>query len=174
MGKEMEKKKLRRRNRWIVDRRFQLRLTFFLVLLQVNVGIFFHALLTFRVQQIANEATSLKAFVGMDLWKAGLPALGVAALLTSIAVYVIGIRYSNQIVGPLPRIRRNLKQLGRGEKPTRLHLRRGDVLAELAASVNELADTLYPGPPRPASRPRPGAELGSTQEQEPNEVSVSS
>ena len=127
-----DKKNFRRRRQWIVNPGYQIQFSAVLVLLQVNVGIFFYALLSFRVQQIASEATSLKEFLSMELWRAGLPAMALAALITSAIVFFIGIRYSNQIVGPLGRIQRSLDELGRGEDPQRLKFRKGDVLEELA------------------------------------------
>lgn len=171
MAKANGEKKMRRRNRWIVDRRFQFQFAAVLVLLQVNVGIFFHALLSFRVQQLAAEATSLKSFLAIELWRAGLPSMLLAALVTSIAVFVIGIRYSNQIVGPLPRIQGSLDQLAKGENPPRLKFRTGDVLEELATSVNRLADQIHPAPATEERHPS-ASESSSDESKEPEEVSV--
>jgi signal transduction histidine kinase len=69
-----------------------------------------------------------------------------------VFVFLIGIRYSNQIVGPLPRISRTLRELAKGNNPKRLTFRSGDVLEELAGGVNELVDSMHPHA-QPQSKP---------------------
>jgi len=131
------------RRRWIVRPRFQLQFALLLVLMHVNVGFLYQVVLHYRVRSLVEGAGSLEAFLDIDPWTTTLPAMLIAALLSAAVVFFIGIRYSNQIVGPLPRIARVLRELARGDNPARLHFRSGDVLEELADEVNALADSLH-------------------------------
>ena len=138
----MADKGMRRRRQWIIQPRFQIPFALVLVLLQINVGIVFQGVLHFRVRQLAREAGSLREFLTTDLWSSTLPLMALAAVIVGTVVFVLGIRYSNQIVGPLPRVRRALNDLTEGKSPTRLKFRPGDVLEELASDINRLADSI--------------------------------
>jgi nitrate/nitrite-specific signal transduction histidine kinase len=128
------------RRKLVVNPRFQMKFALILVLLHVNVGFLYQIVLHQRVQNLAREAGSIDAFLALDPWSAIWPAMLMAGLISSVAVFFIGIRYSHQIVGPLPRVSRALRQISQGEQPERLQFRPGDVLEHLAAQVNRVAD----------------------------------
>jgi methyl-accepting chemotaxis protein len=130
------------RRRLVVNPRFQMKFAFILVLLHVNVGFLYQVVLHHRVQNLAREAGSIEAFLALDPWTAIWPAMLLAGLISSVAVFFIGVRYSHQIVGPLPRISRALRQVAQGEQPERLQFRPGDVLEDLAAQVNQVSDAV--------------------------------
>lgn len=130
------------RRQWIINPRFQMQFALILVLLHVNVGFLYQIALHYRVQNLAAEAGSIDAFLELDPWTAIWPAMLVAGIISSLAVFFIGIRYSHQIVGPLPRISRALRQIAAGENPDRLKFRPGDVLEDLASEVNHVADAM--------------------------------
>ena len=67
----------------------------------------------------------------------------VELLLAIPLVFVLGIRQSHRIVGPLKRMTRTLESIGRGDFSQRLRLRKGDVLEDLAASINQMAEQLH-------------------------------
>jgi hypothetical protein len=137
------------RRRWIVRPRFQVQFAMVLVLLHVNVAFLYQVALHYRMRSLAEGAGSLEAYLGLDPWISTLPAVAVAALVSSAMIFFIGIRYSHQIVGPLPRITRALRELGQGKRPAPLTFRPGDALEELAIEVNALADSLHGERARP-------------------------
>ena len=57
------------RRRLIINRRFQMKFAFILVLLHVNVGFLYQIILHYRVQNLAAEAGSLKAFLALNPWQ---------------------------------------------------------------------------------------------------------
>ena len=134
----------RPRRQWIVNPRFQVQFAIVLVMLHINVGFLYQVALHYRMRALAQEAGSLQGFLDIEPWTSLWPAMALSAVVSSVIVFLIGIRYSNQIVGPLPRISRTLRELAKGNNPSRLTFRPGDVLEELAGEVNELADSMHP------------------------------
>ena len=158
------------RRQWIINPRFQMQFALILVLLHVNVGFLYQIALHYRVQNLAAEAGSIDAFLELNPWTAIWPAMVAAGAISSLAVFFIGIRYSHQIVGPLPRITRALRQIAAGENPERMQFRPGDVLEDLAAEVNHVADSMQPqGAPRPSEEPKvdPASIVEPEDEREP-------
>lgn len=156
------------RRQLMINPRFQMQFALILVLLHVNVGFLYQIALHYRVQNLAAEAGSIEAFLDLDPWTAIWPAMLVAGMISGLAVFFIGIRYSHQIVGPLPRISRALRSISRGEQPERLQFRPGDVLEELAAQVNQVADSVCgEQPAQEEQKVDPASILGEKTEQEP-------
>ena len=56
-----------------------------------------------------------------------------------------GLWITHKVVGPFGRIKSALEQMGRGNYTVRLNLRKGDVLDEVAKSINQLADSMGRG-----------------------------
>lgn len=135
----------RRRRQYIVNPRYQLQFAAVLVLLQVNVGILFLGVLSHKFTAMAEDAGSLEIFLATDLWRASLPVMALASFAASVAVAWLGIRYSNQIVGPIPRITRAMRELAAGNTKQRLVFRPGDVLEELADEFNSMCAALDKG-----------------------------
>lgn len=134
----------RPRRQWIVNPRFQIQFAVVLVLLHINVGFLYQVALHYRMRALAESAGSLEAFLDIEPWLSIWPAMAFAALVSGVVVFFIGIRYSNQIVGPLPRVSNALRDLAAGKRPARLQFRPGDVLEELAYQVNAVSDTMHP------------------------------
>ena len=63
-------------------------------------------------------------------------------LIAVPVVYFLAIRQSNQIVGPLKRITHAIEAIGQGDFSQRLVLRQGDVLEDMATSINQMAEQL--------------------------------
>jgi nitrogen fixation/metabolism regulation signal transduction histidine kinase len=142
-----DKKGWRRRRKYIVNPRYQLQFAAVLVLLQVNVGLLFLGVLSHKFTAMAENAGSLEIFLATDLWRASLPVMALTSFAASIAVAWLGIRYSNQIVGPIPRITRAMRELAHGNTKQRLVFRPGDVLEELADEFNVMCAALDQGIP---------------------------
>lgn len=74
--------------------------------------------------------------------------IGVAAvalielLLAAPIVYVLGVRQSRQVVGPLRRITRTLGAIGSGDFSQRVIVRHNDILDPLVSSINRMAERL--------------------------------
>lgn len=131
-----------KRRRWLVHPRYQMRFAMGLVALNLTVGFFYQVALHYRVRELARRSGSLEAFLATDPWVSIWPAMVVATAFSALVVFYIGIRYSHQIVGPLPRISRTMTDLALGKNPPRLQVRSSDVLADLVGAVNLLAETL--------------------------------
>jgi methyl-accepting chemotaxis protein len=138
----MSQKRVRRT--WISNPRYQIQFAVVLVLLNINVGFIYLIALNYRMRELAEGAGSLRNFLAMDAWSSLWPAMLVASAVSSVAVFLIGVRYSNQIVGPLTRVTRAMEQLAHGSKPPRLKFRPGDVFEIIAENINQLSDALHP------------------------------
>ncbi|RKZ12319.1 hypothetical protein DRQ53_08500 [bacterium] len=135
----------RPRRQWIVNPRFQFQFAAVLVLMHVNIGFLYQVALHYRTRKLAEEAGSLQAYLDIEPWVSLWPAMLISAVISGAVVFYIGVRFSNQIVGPLPRVTRALGDIAAGRPASHLKFRRGDVLEDLAIQVNSLSDSLYPG-----------------------------
>ena len=114
------------------------------------------------------DAGSLEAFLALDPWKVIGPSMLLAGLVSSLVVFFLGLRYSHQIVGPLPRITRALRRIATGAQPERLQFRSGDILEELASEVNQVADRMQlTAKPAPEPRVDPASILGEPRQSQP-------
>ena len=68
--------------------------------------------------------------------------LAIELLVLVPALVWVGLWITHKVVGPFSRIKFALEQIGRGNYTVRLHLRKGDVLTELADAINQLADSM--------------------------------
>lgn len=164
---KMSEKKHHKRRRWLVHPRYQLRFALGLVALNLSVGFLYQVALHYRVRELARRSGSLEAFLQTDPWTSIWPAMVVATFFSVLVVFYIGIRYSHQIVGPLPRLTRTLGELARGKNPPPLEVRSGDVLDDLATAINRLAAAMHGAPgtrtptAEPQAEPEPAAEAAT-------------
>ncbi len=68
-----------------------------------------------------------------------LPSLGLTAALALLLGGGVSLLFPLHIVGPLPKLEAALRRIGAGDLTAQVSLRQGDVLAELAASLNATA-----------------------------------
>jgi len=74
----------------------------------------------------------------------GVAVVVVAELLLAAPIaYYVGLRQSNQVVGPLRRVIRTLGSIGSGDFSKRVTLRQGDVLEMVARAINEMTEQLH-------------------------------
>ncbi len=135
------------RRTYIVNPKYQIQFAAVLVLLQINVGIMYLGILNHRFRDLAEGSGSLEILLAMDFWKESLPVMALGSLVASLVVSWIGIRYSNQIVGPIPRMTRAMRELAQGNTRQRLVFRPGDALEELADEFNSMCESLDAGIP---------------------------
>ena len=130
------------RREYLVDRRYQLRFVtrLFLVVLVVAVtAALVSSALVWKHLSQTDEGASLWATVAL----VSISATLLIELLISIPlIFLLGIRQSHRIVGPMKRVKRGLEAIGRGEFTHRVTLRQGDALEELAGWINSMAEAL--------------------------------
>ena len=140
-----------KRTQYLVDRAYQLRFVtrLFMVVLAVAVTSSLIASFLLWRQLYQPEMGSTSALV------TGLVAVAatllVELLLAIPLVFLLGIRQSHRVVGPMKRIQKALEAIGRGDFSQRITLRQGDVLWDLAEAINTMAAELEKrSPQRPA------------------------
>jgi methyl-accepting chemotaxis protein len=134
-----------RRRRFLVHRRYQLRVTavtvgtLFVVLLALNFTLFAsNHKSTQAAVQVAPELKSY--FAAQDRFQIGLTILGSLAFLAG--VFLLGILETHRTAGASFNLCRCLDQLRDGRYSVRVRLRRGDNLKEIEMAFNEMADAL--------------------------------
>ena len=65
--------------------------------------------------------------------------------------FLLGIRQSHRLIGPVTRLQRTLEALGKGDFSQRITVRPGDTLESLARSINKMAEQLQQRFPPPRS-----------------------
>jgi nitrate/nitrite-specific signal transduction histidine kinase len=141
MAKNNQERPVRRR-RWVVKPRYQVYFAAMLVFLQIDVGLVYQAITQYRIHVLAEEAGSLQRFLDVDLWIACLPTVLLIALGMGVVVYFLGLRFSNQIVGPIPRLNQALRAMANGDFSQQLEFRADDALFDVAQEINNLAGAL--------------------------------
>ena len=130
------------RRQYLVDRSYQLR--FVTRLLVVLFGIAMaSALIAMAIlfknmyrPELERQTHIIAALIGVAVFV-------LVELLVSIPiVYYLGIRQSHHVVGPIGRIKKTLEAIGSGDFSQRLVLRQGDVLEDLAKSINRMTESL--------------------------------
>ena len=135
-------KQLYRRRRLIVNRPLQFRfvgvmLLFFCVLTVVTLlGLYFALWLTLYTFNLLHDPVIVSLFTTTGM------ILAFELLLLGPLVIWMGLWLTHKVAGPLVRIRPALEQMEQGRFDTRLSLRKGDALVELADDVNRLAESL--------------------------------
>lgn len=141
-----------RRTEYLVDRAYQLRFVTRLFVVICTIAVLSALIATgilwknMYQPELDRQGHIISALIGVSV------ILLIELLISIPIVYFLGIRQSHQVVGPLKRITRTLEAIGLGDFSPRLILRQGDVLEDLAKTINEMADNLqkrYPKPPGP-------------------------
>lgn len=129
------------RKQYLVDRGYQLRFTtrLFGVVLAVAVA----------------SALAASALVWNNLYAPDRDARILVVALITIAVtllvelllaipliFMLGIRQSHRVIGPMNRLKRALQAIGQGDFSQRVQLRQGDALEDLARSINKMVEQL--------------------------------
>ena len=137
-----------KRKQYLVDRAYQLRFVtrlFLIILLVATASAFVSSILVWRNTYTPGQ-TSQEVFIVALV--AISSTLLVELLLAIPLVFVLGIRQSHRIVGPMNRIKQTLAAIGQGDFSKRITLRQGDALEELAQAINQMAEHLQQRFPR--------------------------
>ena len=131
-----------KRRQYIVDPAYQIRFVTRVFLIVLAVAVIGSLIATALVW-----ATMYKPELGnQDYLIVAIEAVAMtllAELILSLPlVFVLSIRQSHRIVGPINRLKRCLAAIGAGDYSQRITLRKGDALEELAKSINEMAQAL--------------------------------
>ena len=153
------------RRTWVVIPKYQRQLATALAILQINTGLLYLGIMQFRVRDLAENTRDLESFLALNFWLEFLPwTLGISVVVAMVA-WIMGLYFSNTIVGPIPRLRSFLSALGQGDFSQRVKVRPGDAMEHLATDLNQLAvelDKQYGkrNAQAPASGPNPGQRPG--------------
>ena len=136
-----------KRRQYLVDRTYQLRFVTRLFLLLLSIA---------AITSLASSGLLWKNMYSSDsnpaLLTSALIAVSVTILIELlIAVPIViffGIRYTHRVVGPMKRLKQMLDAIGNGDFSQRITLRENDVLKDLAAAINQMAEKLQQRTPR--------------------------
>ena len=131
-----------RRRRFVVDGGYQFRAAFLAVAVALVLLIILNLSLVFSTREGAKTAVALapelrSMIEAQDRVQIGLVATG--SLVFLVGVFLVSILETHRTAGAAFKIGRALDRLREGRVDTRLRLRRGDNLQDLAASVNAMA-----------------------------------
>ncbi len=135
---------LGKRRRILIDRRYQLRVTFtsllFVLALLVPLNVSYYYNLTADTE-VLRTAPELRAFfVGQDRAQFFLVAVGSAIALAG--VFLLSLLESHRTAGAAFALRRNLEKIEEGRFGTHVTLRKEDDLVTLEEAFNRMADSL--------------------------------
>ena len=138
-----------RRKQYLVDRGYQLRFVtrVFMIVFTVAVASSLIATGLLWANMYRPELETQTTLIGSLIAVA--TTLLIELLLAIPIVYVLGIRQSHRVVGPIQRIKQTLEAIGAGDFSQRITLRQGDALEDLAKSINQMAAGLQQRFPRP-------------------------
>ena len=137
-----------KRKQYLVDRAYQLRFVtrlFLIILLVATASALVSSILVWRNTYTPGQ-TSQDVFIVALVAIAS--TLLVELLLAIPLIFVLGIRQSHRIVGPMNRIKQVLAAIGQGDFSKRITLRQGDALEDLANAINQMAERLQQRFPR--------------------------
>lgn len=141
----------------VVDRRFQFQFAAQVFLLQLIVVLSFQSAMQLELKQLAERAgdPGSQALLS-QVAGASFQTMLVVGLVTGVLLFLLGLWFSNKVVGPLPRLARALQAMGEGDYGHRLQLRPGDVLLGLADEFNDAAARLEQR--HGSTEPQPGVD----------------
>jgi hypothetical protein len=133
-----------RRRQYVVDARYQLRAGVLVGMVAVALLVLLNLSLLSQSPPATGVAESVPRARQAP---AGPNGTSWALLLVGSGVFVagviaIGVLESHRTAGAAYAIRRSIEQLREGGTGVRVHLRRGDHLQDLAAALNQLAESL--------------------------------
>ena len=130
------------RKQYLVDRSYQLRfvarLLVVIFMIAMSSSLIASVILwkSMYSTDLDQQAHIVSGLVGIAM------TLLIELLLAIPILYYLGIRQTHRVVGPLKRMMRSIELMGQGDLSQRLVLRKGDVLEELAQTINRMAGSL--------------------------------
>jgi len=139
------------RKQYLVDRDYQLRFVTRIVMVIFAVAILSSLLSSLLLWLNTDHMDSESSTHFITSLATVAITLLIELLLAIPIVLYVGIRQSHRIVGPMNRLKHILEAIGKGEFSQRITLRQGDVLEDLAKSINRMAESLQQRFPRTPS-----------------------
>jgi len=137
-----ESPKRSRRQRWLVEPEYQWKVTRMLVAALLLVIIATLLLIYYALWSTLGDLDLGPSAVFVAVFRAVAWMVVSELVLIVPIVVVMSLAMTHKVVGPLGRMNAALDQIGQGQLDIRLKLRDGDVLVDLAESINRLAVTL--------------------------------
>ena len=137
-----------KRTQYLVDRGYQLRFVtrlFMVVLMVASLSALISSSLLVKSMYVPGQGLHASFIIAL---MAVCTTLLIELLLAIPLVFFIGIRTTHRVVGPINRMKRTLEAIGAGDFSQRITLRHGDVLEDLAKSINRMAESLQKRSPR--------------------------
>ena len=130
----------------LVEPYFQVKLGLMFILVNLMFSILIFGVMIWFVWDIFGalstyfHLTGQDAGLAMDKLRAPMIVIGLLVLAFFGTTLRVAVAYTHKIYGPLVSINRFLDEVLEGKKPSRLSLREGDQLQDLAGKLNTLAD----------------------------------
>lgn len=133
-----------KRKQVIVARDIQFRFARFVILFAVGTAFFTSLTVFFTTFSLLGDKLAQVYPQGrlIEIFKTVYLALAIDLLVAAPLIFLVSIRFSHRIVGPLPKIYDILRKVGKGDLSQRLTLRKADELVNLADVINEMIDNL--------------------------------
>ncbi len=142
------KPKIHARRQYLVNRELQLSYSWLLIVLVGMVFLIFGYCLVYInkvhldvFHQFAGEEILPQSYID-SIQKQLLFSIPMVAVLISCLLFILGIRTTHRIAGPLHRIMRNLKLVGTENQCDTIQLRKNDQLKEMAEVFNHTVHAL--------------------------------
>ncbi len=137
-----------RRTQYLVDRGYQLSFVSRVFLVILAVAVFSFSMATVL---LAKHLYAPESHTPLVVALVAITTMMLIELLISIPlVFLLSVRQSHRIMGPMSRIQRALEAIGTGDFTQRVVIRQGDALEDLAKTINRMAEELqhrFPKPP---------------------------
>jgi len=130
------------RKQYLIDRGYQLRFVtriFAVVTVVAVASACLATILIWRHMHGPGSEPSLPLIIGLVAIST---TLLVELLLAIPLIFILGIRQSHRIVGPMERIKKVLEAIGQGDFSQRVVLRQGDALQDVARLINKMTENL--------------------------------
>lgn len=115
-----------------------------IILMLVNIGTsyFFLNQLILQIEAVKDQNAAVYTLL-QDTWQVLLIGSITLTVMILIVVYTYGILISNQIAGPIYKLKKTIQRVLAGEKDAKVVFRKGDYFAELADEMNKLIEKYY-------------------------------
>ena len=137
-------RRLFRRRRYLVERKFQLRFAGMILLFMFAVALFCSLTIYYNTWMLLGEKLANVYPQGRlaGILKQANFVLFKRLLLITPLVGILAIVLSHRIAGPIFRIKKTLDEVIKGDYGKRLYLRNTDELKDVAESINSLVELL--------------------------------
>ena len=129
------------RKQYLVDRGYQIRFVTRIFMVVLTVAVVSSLIATYVLYQNMYRPDLPQQNLITSLIAIAITLL-IELLLAIPVVFILGIRQSHRIVGPMNRLKRTIEAIGSGDFSQRIMLRQGDALEDLAKSINQMAESL--------------------------------